>query len=133
MTCRETWFGEQAASYCTISSHIIGSSSSSNFPVGLPPLKKTSIKKKCQKGTPPGGGWGVPFWMLLTFWASQRENYNQVQNRTVPREDQVCLPLMDIWGALPTADSGFNGGDEALHWTMKFTGFTYKNSQIQLK
>ena len=24
-----------------------------NFPVGLPPLKKTSIKKKCQKGTPP--------------------------------------------------------------------------------
>jgi hypothetical protein len=40
---------------------------------------------------------------------------------------------MDIWGALPTADSGFNGGDEALHWTMKFTGFTYKNSQTQLK
>ena len=51
MTCRETWFGEQAASYCTISSH---SSSSSNFPIGLPPLKKTSIKKKCQKGTPQG-------------------------------------------------------------------------------
>ena len=71
--------------------------------------------------------------MFLTFWASQRENYNQVQNRRVPREDQVCLPLMDLWGALPTADSGFNGGDEALHWTMKFTGFTYKNSQTQLK
>lgn len=44
MTCPETWFGEQAASYCTISSHI-GSSSSSNFPLGLPPLKKTSYNK----------------------------------------------------------------------------------------
>jgi hypothetical protein len=34
------------------SHHCIGTS---NFPVGLPPLKKTSIKKKCQKGTPAGG------------------------------------------------------------------------------
>ena len=47
---------------------------SSNFPVGLPPLKKTPIKKKCQKGTPPGGG--VPFWVFFAFWASQREHYN---------------------------------------------------------
>ena len=30
---------------------------------------------------------------------------------------------MDLWGALPTADSGFNGGDEALHWTINFFGF----------
>ena len=44
MTCPETSIGEQAASYCTISSHI-GSSSSSNFPLGLPPLKKTSYNK----------------------------------------------------------------------------------------
>ena len=35
---------------------------SSNFPVGLPPLKKTSIKKKYQKGTPPYG-----FWLFLAF------------------------------------------------------------------
>ena len=72
MTCPETWFGEQAASYCTISSHIIGSSSSSNFPVGLPPLKKTSIKKKCQKGTPPGGGGGG--FLFGCFWLFGQAN-----------------------------------------------------------
>ena len=40
----------------------------SSFPVGLPPLKKASTKKKCQKGTPPGGGGGVPFWVFLSVF-----------------------------------------------------------------
>ena len=37
------------------------------FPVGLPPLKKTPIKKKCQKGTPPRGGCGGSFLGVFCF------------------------------------------------------------------
>ena len=92
MTCPETRIGEQAASYCTISSHI-GSSSSSNFPLGLPPLKKTSYNKLSPYSPYSLYHRSSNFPVVLAFWASQWENYNQVQNRTVPQEDQVCLPL----------------------------------------
>ena len=95
MTCPETRIGEQAASYCTISSHI-GSSSSSNFPLGLPPLKKTSYNKLS-----PYSPYSLYhhiqvlaiFQLFWLFGQANGKNYNQVQNRTVPQEDQVCLPL----------------------------------------